>query len=135
MKKNPEILKMIGQNPEAIERELKKDEEYSRLMESQDEELDDQIKHWIGITLINIIYSLLMIAFLLPFLFNFSLNLISFEWFFLYLYKSVYEVSQVFVFLDIWFSLFLINDLLLDGELSFKFHTALIILSLSNVSI
>ena len=44
MKKNPEILKMIGQNPEAIERELKKDEEYSRLMESQDEELDEESK-------------------------------------------------------------------------------------------
>ena len=44
MKQNPDILKMIGQNSEVIERELRKDEEYSRLLQTQDEELDEESK-------------------------------------------------------------------------------------------
>jgi len=44
LRKNPELLKMIGQDPEVIERELRKDEEYSKLMLSQDSDVDAQTR-------------------------------------------------------------------------------------------
>eukprot|EP00343_Euplotes_focardii_P000042 CAMPEP_0205801768 /NCGR_PEP_ID=MMETSP0205-20121125/3863_1 /ASSEMBLY_ACC=CAM_ASM_000278 /TAXON_ID=36767 /ORGANISM="Euplotes focardii, Strain TN1" /LENGTH=138 /DNA_ID=CAMNT_0053067059 /DNA_START=149 /DNA_END=562 /DNA_ORIENTATION=- len=51
MKTNPDILKYINQDPEIIERELKKDEEYTKLMKSEeldmDKEIRDTLQNWI----------------------------------------------------------------------------------------
>lgn len=44
MQANPDLLRMIGQDPKAIERELKKDEDYSKLMQSEENELDKEIR-------------------------------------------------------------------------------------------
>jgi len=44
MHQNPDLLKLIGQDPAAIERELKKDEEYDRLLQTEANEIDNEAK-------------------------------------------------------------------------------------------
>ena len=44
MEQNPGILRMVGHDPAAIERELQKDEEYTKLLETEENEIDNDIK-------------------------------------------------------------------------------------------
>jgi len=44
MEANPDLLRLVGQDPKAIERELKKDEDYSKLMQSEENELDKEAR-------------------------------------------------------------------------------------------